>query len=86
MDLPLGSQILAEIGFPPSGISRFENEIPLPFADSYAEERPEAEYQFFFLAQVALRRLLNRIHSNLYKYGRSLELSTALDVDVTDDV
>lgn len=61
------SQILAELEFPPSGISRLENRIPLPFAAAEERNDPQKAYQFFFLAEIALRRLLNRVHSHLYR-------------------
>ncbi|KAH8810796.1 hypothetical protein F5884DRAFT_749206 [Xylogone sp. PMI_703] len=61
------SQILAELEFPPSGISRLENSIPLPFTGEDEREEAQKVYRLFLLAEIALRRLLNRVHSHLYK-------------------
>lgn len=66
------SQILAELDFAPSGISRFEHDVRLPFATGSASESQQNEYQFSLLAQISLRRLLNRVHANLYNQGNSI--------------
>jgi hypothetical protein len=65
----LNSQILAEFDFFPTGLRALENTMPLPFADDDLQNTQREEYRFFFLAQVSLRRLLNRIHANLYTPG-----------------
>jgi hypothetical protein len=66
------SQLLAEFDFPPSGISRLEYSVPLPYSDYSLREGSHLEYRFAFLAQIALRRLLNRIHRHLYKVRRNV--------------
>lgn len=65
------SQLLAEYDFPPSGLSRLESVIPLPIPlDSFGEPTADETQMLFFLALVSCRRLLNRIHLNLYARGR----------------
>lgn len=73
--LTLNSQILAEFDFFPTGLRALENTMPLPFADDDPQHRQREDYRFFFLAQVSLRRLLNRIHANLYTPGNTYPYS-----------
>ncbi|KAL7940834.1 hypothetical protein V8C42DRAFT_206196 [Trichoderma barbatum] len=77
----LESQILAEFNFPPSGLSSLENAVPLPVVPDSGAEPHHQEYHFFFLALVALRKLLNRIHVNLYK---DVESSSVLNEALAD--
>ncbi|KAM0335755.1 hypothetical protein ACHAQA_000805 [Verticillium albo-atrum] len=62
------SQLLAEFGFPSSGLGKLANSIPLPVVPSATTDPRLAQYQFFFLALIAIRKLLNRIL--LYLYSR----------------
>ncbi|KAM6507134.1 hypothetical protein FALCPG4_018519 [Fusarium falciforme] len=75
----LESQLLAEISFPPSGLSRLESSISLPYGPDIHDNSGPTEQQFFFLALISMRRLLNRIHSHLYtpdKSGAADEMSS----------
>ncbi|KAK1690066.1 hypothetical protein BDP55DRAFT_544682, partial [Colletotrichum godetiae] len=63
------SQILVEYDFPPSGLSSLEGAVPLPLLPDSGADSQGKDNQFFFLALVAMRRLLNRIHFHLYNKG-----------------
>ncbi|KAN0120118.1 hypothetical protein V8E51_002326 [Hyaloscypha variabilis] len=65
------SQLLAEFEFPPSGITRLESLVPLPFMDRGENVDSHDEFDFMLLAQIALRRLLNRIHFHMYNHNDS---------------
>ncbi|CAI0641127.1 unnamed protein product, partial [Colletotrichum noveboracense] len=64
------SQILVEFEFPSSGLSGLESSVPLPLLPDPGIDPRQKEYQFFLLALVSMRRLLNRIHSHLYNQER----------------
>ncbi|KAF0328447.1 C6 zinc finger protein, partial [Colletotrichum asianum] len=64
------SQILVEFEIPSSGLSGLESSVPLPLLPDPGTDPRQKEYQFFFLALVSMRRLLNRIHSHLYNQER----------------
>ena len=71
----LGSDVLAELDLPPSGISRLEDSMMLPGAVSSPSPFPETQEEdslmwMYYLAQIALRKLLNRVHTALYKQGQ----------------
>ncbi|KAI9675577.1 MAG: hypothetical protein M1817_000943 [Caeruleum heppii] len=60
--LQLESDILAELDLPQSGITRYEYTMPFP------KGKPGEELMWtYYLAQIGLRKLLNRVHSSLYK-------------------
>ncbi|KAK1705278.1 hypothetical protein BDP67DRAFT_604593 [Colletotrichum lupini] len=59
------SQILVEYDFPPSGLSSLESAVPLPLLPDSGADSQGKDTQFYFLALVAMRRLLNRIHLHL---------------------
>ena len=66
------SDILAELDLPASGISRLEGRISLPkgrFTLSLPNEicAPSTMMMFFYSAQIHLRKVLNRVHTDLYK-------------------
>lgn len=66
------SDILAELDLANSGISRSEARISLPSGRKTLElpntmEAPETKMMFFYSAQIHLRKVLNRIHTDLYK-------------------
>ncbi|EYE97356.1 putative C6 finger domain protein [Aspergillus ruber CBS 135680] len=70
--LQLESDILAELDLPASGISRLEGRISLPkgrFTLSLPNEicAPSTMMMFFYSAQIHLRKVLNRVHTDLYK-------------------
>ncbi|KAB5546908.1 hypothetical protein GE09DRAFT_1288638 [Coniochaeta sp. 2T2.1] len=64
------SQFLVEFDFPPSGLSRLESAVPLPIAPELRAGSHHQHDQFYFLALIALRRLLNSIHVHLYTQER----------------
>jgi hypothetical protein len=66
------SDILAELDLPASGISRSEARISLPkgrFTLNLPNEisAPNTMMMFFYSAQIHLRKVLNRVHTDLYK-------------------
>ncbi|KAJ5873638.1 uncharacterized protein N7473_013197 [Penicillium subrubescens] len=66
------SDILAELDLPASGISRYEACIALPkgrFTLSLTDDiyAPNTVMMFFHSAQIHLRKILNRVHADLYK-------------------
>ncbi|KAH1323326.1 hypothetical protein KXX47_000814 [Aspergillus fumigatus] len=73
--LQLESDILAELDLPASGISRAESRIGLPkgrFTLALPNEicAPSTMMMFFYSAQIHLRKVLNRVHTDLYKVER----------------
>ncbi|KAI1979758.1 hypothetical protein LOZ53_006733 [Ophidiomyces ophidiicola] len=70
--LQLESDILAELDLPASGISRLEGRMEFPkavFAHSIPNEleAPDTLMMMYYSAQIHLRKVLNRVHTNLYK-------------------
>ncbi|KAM5344416.1 hypothetical protein ACJ41O_012952 [Fusarium nematophilum] len=65
------SQILAEFDFPASGLGKLASSIPLPLVPAAGTDPRHAQYQFFFLALISMRKLLNRILFHLYSRDRS---------------
>lgn len=66
------SDILAELDLPASGISRSEGRIELPrgrFTLTLPDNlsAPTTQMMFYYSAQVHLRKVLNRVHTDLYK-------------------
>lgn len=66
----LCSQILAEYDFPASGLGKLASIIPLPVAPDAGSDPRMAQYQFFFLGLITLRKLLNRVLYHLYSRGK----------------
>lgn len=62
------SDLLAELDLPHSGIEQFEDTFTLPtgFEDLGVEPAVGRDELWYFLAEIALRRLLNRVSSMLY--------------------
>ncbi|KAH7216106.1 hypothetical protein DER44DRAFT_820991 [Fusarium oxysporum] len=60
------SQILAEFDFPASGLGKLASSMPLPVIPGAGTDPRHAQYQFFFLALISMRKLLNRILFHLY--------------------
>lgn len=69
--LTIFSQLLAEFDLPPSGLGKLANSIPLPLVPNADTDPRLAQYQFFFLALIAIRKLLNRVLLYLYSRGES---------------
>ncbi|KAG4291879.1 hypothetical protein FPRO06_13132 [Fusarium proliferatum] len=64
--LLLMGQILAEFDFPASGLGKLASSMPLPVVPGAGADPCHAQYQFFFLALISMRKLLNRILFHLY--------------------
>ena len=71
------SNITAELDLPKSDLAHFEDVVPLPFGEG-AHSVAHADYQFVFLAHIALRRLLNRILQSIYGTGAQNTLSSTV--------
>ncbi|CAG7952149.1 unnamed protein product [Penicillium salamii] len=70
--LQLESDLLAELDIPASGISRSESRMALPkgkFTISLPDDlsSPSTMMMLFYSAQIHLRKVLNRVHTDLYK-------------------
>lgn len=63
------SQLLAEFDLPPSGLGKLAGTTPLPLTPNPGDS-DVCLYQFFFLALITMRKLLNRIL--YYLYGRGM--------------
>jgi len=66
------SDILAELDLPASGISRLEGRMNFPkgvFAHTIPNEihDPITMMMLYYSAQIHLRKVLNRVHTDLYK-------------------
>ncbi|KAI9675189.1 MAG: hypothetical protein M1829_003549 [Trizodia sp. TS-e1964] len=77
--LQLESDLLAELDLPPSGITRYEGLMPYPRGSAWhltdpLGNKPESQMWMFYCAQIALRRLLNRVHA--YLYGENASASS----------
>lgn len=86
-DIGFGSDILAEMDLPPSGISRFEgmmqNAMPtietLRSRTSIPDEAiKNAETLRYYCYQIQLRRTLNAIHLHLYNPSSSSQGESAI--------
>ncbi|KAI9732876.1 MAG: hypothetical protein M1834_003816 [Cirrosporium novae-zelandiae] len=62
------SDLLAELDLPHSGIVRFEEVVALPggFEEEEDEEQVGRDELWYFLSEIALRRLLNRVSHLIY--------------------
>lgn len=75
--LMIESDLLAELDLPHSGIVAFEESMRLPRSFPYdatvagSDELPGNDDIWYFLAEIALRRLLNRVSNLLYSQKRS---------------
>ncbi|VUC37968.1 unnamed protein product [Clonostachys rosea] len=61
------SQLLAEFDFPPSGLGKLAGSVALPLVPDAGTDPHHAKYQFFFLALISMRKLLNRVLYHVYK-------------------
>jgi hypothetical protein len=92
--LMIESDLLAEMDLPHSGIIQFEESMRLPRPFPYdasmtsAEEPPGSDELWYFLAEIALRRLLNRVSHLIYTTERSTRgangLTSSLDPVTTE--
>ncbi|KXT17814.1 hypothetical protein AC579_5349 [Pseudocercospora musae] len=75
--LMIESDLLAELDLPHSGIVQFEDSMRLPRSFPYdatiagADELPGNDDLWYFLAEIALRRLLNRVSHMIYGQKRA---------------
>lgn len=75
--LMIESDLLAELDLPHSGIVQFEESMRLPRSFPYdatvagSDELPGNDELWYFLAEIALRRLLNRVSNVLYSHKRN---------------
>ncbi|KAL2782485.1 hypothetical protein BJX66DRAFT_345790, partial [Aspergillus keveii] len=92
--LQLESDILAELDLPASGVSRVESRIDHPngqFTISLPNDisAPNTMMMFFYHAQIHLRKILNRIHTDLYKAEKpgqtrwSIKIQGVLDMNLS---
>ena len=73
------SDLLAELDLPHSGIVQFEETVGLPCGFEEEDDEPVGRDElWYFLAEIALRRLLNRVSHMIYSKGATTSL-TALD-------
>ncbi|PVH94841.1 C6 zinc finger domain-containing protein [Periconia macrospinosa] len=74
------SDLLAELDLPHSGIAAYEDTFTLPtgFEDMGTSEAVGRDELWYFLAEIALRRLLNRVSSMLYQRTSNLTKSPSL--------
>lgn len=78
--LTTSSDILAELDLPASGISRSEGRIDLPkghFTLRLPQNPKNSTMMFFYSAQIHLRKVLNQIHTDLYKVGSGSKHTTS---------
>ncbi|KAK0314257.1 hypothetical protein LTR82_012974 [Friedmanniomyces endolithicus] len=83
--LMMESDLLAELDLPHSGIAQFEESMRLPrsfpfdVSSSPGEDPPGSDDLWYFLAEIALRRLLNRVSHLIYSvaHKRSATFSIA---------
>lgn len=71
------SDLLAELDLPHSGIVQHEESVGLP--GGFIEEDDEApgrDELWYFLAEIALRRILNRVSHMIYSKGARMTLAT----------
>jgi hypothetical protein len=71
------SDLLAELDLPSSGIGQFEEAIGLPggFAPE-GDSPPGRDELWYFLAEIALRRILNRVSHMIYSQGARTTLTS----------
>ncbi|KAF1810728.1 hypothetical protein P152DRAFT_400545 [Eremomyces bilateralis CBS 781.70] len=79
------SDLLAELDLPHSGIVQFEETVGLPggFEDE-GDEPVGKDELWYFLAQIALRRLLNRVSHLIYARSSATKSPSSLDAVVAE--
>lgn len=73
------SDLLAELDLPHSGINAYEEAVGLPCGFEEEDEEPVPggrDDLWYFLAEIALRRLLNRVSHLIYSKSTSTSIST----------
>ncbi|KJZ79814.1 hypothetical protein HIM_00528 [Hirsutella minnesotensis 3608] len=71
------SDLLGEMDLPHSGVVQLEEQVGLPGGfEGDAEEQVARDELWFFLAEIALRRLLNRVSQLIYAKDASLNMSS----------
>lgn len=82
--LMIESDLLAELDLPHTGIVQFEESMRLPRSfpcdaanAGHNEDHPGHDDLWYFLAEIALRRLLNRVSHLIYTHERSTSFSIA---------
>lgn len=72
------SDLLAELDLPHSGIVQFEETVDLPggFEEEDGEEPVGRDELWYFLAEIALRRLLNRVSHLIYQKGSTMSVGS----------
>ena len=74
-----------DLDLPPTGIQSFEDEVPMPLFNPpptpYNDEtdRDQSYFKHHFLAMIALRRLIVRIHATVHERKLSSTFETRLD-------
>ncbi|KAA8895256.1 hypothetical protein FN846DRAFT_911988 [Sphaerosporella brunnea] len=77
------SDLLAELELPHSGINQFAESVGLPCGFEEEDEEPVVggrDDLWYFLAEIALRRLLNRVSHLIYCKGTSTSISSLAPV------
>ena len=70
------SDLLAELDLPHSGIVQFEETVGLPGGFEEEDDEPAGRDElWYFLAEIALRRLLNRVSHVIYSKGASTSVA-----------
>ncbi|CCX33400.1 Similar to Nitrogen assimilation transcription factor nit-4; acc. no. P28349 [Pyronema omphalodes CBS 100304] len=75
--------LLAELDLPHSGIVQFEESVGLPCGFEEEDEEPVVggrDDLWYFLAEIALRRLLNRVSHLIYSKGTSTSITSLAPV------
>jgi hypothetical protein len=80
------SDLLAELDLPNSNIEQLEDLVGLPgaFEDEAGEEPVGRDDLWYFLAEIALRKLLNRVSNLIYAKSQPITSTAALDPVVTE--
>ncbi|KAF2664787.1 hypothetical protein BT63DRAFT_378901 [Microthyrium microscopicum] len=74
------SDLLAELELPHSGIVQFEEMVGIPGYFETEGEQPVAEDDlWYFLAEIGLRRLLNRVSNSIYTVSSPITNTAALE-------
>lgn len=79
------SDLLAELELPHSGIAQFEELVGLPGAFEDDGEIPAGRDElWYFLAEIALRRLLNRVSNSIYTKASPITNTATLEPMVSE--
>jgi hypothetical protein len=79
------SDLLAEMELPHSGIVQLEELFGLPSAFEPDGEKPTApDYLWYFLAEIGLRRLLNRVSNSIYSISAPITNTAVLEPIVSE--